>query len=227
MALTKVTTDVVDITNISISLAADNTISGIKQYVDNHTTSFDNVALTGVPTVPTASPNTNSTQIASTAFVRSIVDTYTKSVAGGINITLTADEAANGIFRFTGALTANISIFWPAGPVRTFTVQNITSGAFTLTCKTAAGGAGVIVTQGTAWSLFGDGTNIIDGISDFKDIALTGIPTVPTAVASTNTTQVASTAFVHLVAGTNAAGARTISTAAPTGGVSGDIWYKI
>ena len=33
-------------------------------------------------------------------------------------------------------------------------------------------------------------------------------------------------AFISATAGTNANGARTVSTSSPTGGTDGDIWYK-
>jgi hypothetical protein len=86
---------------------------------------------------------------------------------------------------------------------------------------------------------------------------LTGIPTAPTALSGTNTTQIATTAFVTPITGTlgtmstqnanavaitggtvagvtvggftigtNASGAKTVSTSAPSGGSSGDIWYR-
>lgn len=84
--------------------------------------------------------------------------------------------------------------------------------------------------------------------ADTNSPALTGTPTAPTASAGTNTTQLATCAFVlanTLVDSTakitdgvvtfaklssdagNAKGVRTISTSAPSGGSSGDIWYKV
>lgn len=84
----------------------------------------------------------------------------------------------------------------------------------------------------------------------------TGTPTAPTATAGTNTTQIATTAFVTGFAatlgtmstqnannvsitggtinslpvtslGTNAYGTRTVSASNPAGGSNGDIWYKV
>lgn len=101
------------------------------------------------------------------------------------------------------------------------------------------------------------GNLTVDGSSTF-----TGIPSGPTAAASTNTTQLATTAFVQTKVGTlgtiatqnanavaitggtwttagtinsvnvadigtNATGAKTISSSAPSGGSDGDIWYQI
>lgn len=51
-----------------------------------------------------------------------------------------------------------------------------------------------------------------------------------TAAADTNTTQVATTAYVQTEIGnlgTNGDGARTVSTSAASGGSNGDIWYQV
>jgi hypothetical protein len=87
-----------------------------------------------------------------------------KSVAGSANVTLTAAEARNQILNFTGALTGSINVIVPNGP-QFWTVSNNTTGAFTLTVKTAAG-TGIAVTQGKAADLLSDGTNVILGNND-------------------------------------------------------------
>jgi hypothetical protein len=50
-----------------------------------------------------------------------------------------------------------------------------------------------------------------------------------TAAADTNTTQVATTAYVQteIGAGKNGHGDRTVSTSAASGGSNGDIWYQV
>lgn len=85
--------------------------------------------------------------------------------------------------------------------------------------------------------------------ADKNSPALTGTPSAPTAASGTNTTQIATTAFVtaaitagQATAGTgiditnnvvstasgyNGFGARTVSTSAPSGGSDGDIWYRV
>lgn len=90
------------------------------------------------------------------------------SVAGSSNITLTTAQGLNKVMVFAGVLTGNITVFIrvPTGTTvgyssRLFVVWNATSGAFTLTVKTtAAGSAGVAVTQNQAQILFHDGTNV-------------------------------------------------------------------
>lgn len=105
----------------------------------------------------------------------------------------------------------------------------------------------------------------VNSKADSDSPTFTGTPAAPTATAGTNSTQIASTAFVttaitaqglgtiatqdsdsvavtggtasgltitsstvegHTV-GSNATGTRTVSTASPSGGSDGDIWYKV
>lgn len=82
-----------------------------------------------------------------------------KSVAGNVDVTLTGVEAAALFYEFTGTLTGNVSVIVP-NSVRQFFVRNATSGAYTLTVKTAAG-AGVAVMGGTRAHLECDGTKVL------------------------------------------------------------------
>jgi len=57
----------------------------------------------------------------------------------------------------------------------------------------------------------------------------TGTPQAPTQSSGNNSTRIATTAFVQSAVssiGGNAAGDRTVSTSAPSGGSNGDIWYR-
>lgn len=92
----------------------------------------------------------------------------TLSVAGAADITLKNPvsvppdtQALNIAYKFTGVLTGNISVKWPAsgGCARTFLVWNATTGSFTLTAK-VTGGTGVVIPQGLAQLVYQDGTNI-------------------------------------------------------------------
>ena len=102
----------------------------------------------------------------------------------------------------------------------------------------------------------------INSKADLDSPTLTGIPSTPPASAGTNSTQIASTAFVTtavtnatgslgtlstqdadsvaitggtltgttvngITVGSNGSGTKTISTASPSGGADGDIWYKV
>lgn len=73
------------------------------------------------------------------------------------NVTLTAIQAARPVIIITGTLTANVQLIFPAYAGRWVVINN-TAGAFTVTCKTAAG-TGVVVSS--VQSIVGDGTKII------------------------------------------------------------------
>jgi hypothetical protein len=74
------------------------------------------------------------------------------------NVTVSQLQAAYPILVISGALTGARSLILPA-VVGQWIIQNNTTGAFTLTVKTAAG-TGVTATQGQSTYLYGDGTNI-------------------------------------------------------------------
>lgn len=162
-------------------------------------------AFTGTPTAPNQSAGDSSAKLATTAFVQTAVGGFlSKSVAGSANVTLTAVEAGNAILEFTGTLTGNIAVIVPNAPTRTWVVRNATTGAFTLTVKTAAG-SGIPILQGAQSQVYSDGTNVLLTRTDFNNVSLTGAPTAPTAAPGTNTTQVATTAFVAAAVATVAA----------------------
>lgn len=114
---------------------------------------------TGTPTTPTPALGDASQKIPSTDWVqKSIGGILNKSVAGASNVSLTTVEAGNGIFLFTGVITANIAVIVPAAS-KYWVVANRTTGNFSLTVKTAAG-TGVVIPQGLAVVVYCDGTNV-------------------------------------------------------------------
>lgn len=74
------------------------------------------------------------------------------------NVTLTSLQAGKRFIYITGTLTANLNLIFPTY-IAGWTIVNNTTGAFSITAKTAAG-TGVTVTQGSATQVYGDGTNI-------------------------------------------------------------------
>lgn len=124
----------------------------------------------------------------------------------GSNVTLTALQAALSYIVLTGTLSGNLNVIFPINTGQSWIVANTTAGAFTVTCKTAAG-TGVVVPQtGTAapTSVYCDSANIQNtgvstaGLAPINSPALTGTPTAPTASpATTNNTQIATTAFTQ------------------------------
>lgn len=83
-----------------------------------------------------------------------------KNITGG-TVTLTSTEAANVVQRYTGVLTSNANIVLPP-VVQVYYVSNQTTGAFSVTFKTAGAGGTVSVPTGQNAVLFCDGTNVIN-----------------------------------------------------------------
>jgi hypothetical protein len=107
------------------------------------------------------------------ATYNALADDYDAAIAGFLsiaittaNVTLTRAQALNKIIKLTGTLTGNRELFIPytGGAGRAFIIWNATSGAFTVTVRTTAGGStGTAVTQAKKQLLFHDGTNVLAG----------------------------------------------------------------
>lgn len=93
------------------------------------------------------------------------------NVAGSANVILTftcgsLDQTDAAHFNLSGALTGNITVFWPNARGRMFSVTNSTTGSFTLTLAVnngsgVAAGTTQIIGQGTTQLYIDDGTNIL------------------------------------------------------------------
>jgi hypothetical protein len=150
----------------------------------------------GSPTSPTPALGDNSLKLATTAFVQGTVNgALSLSVAGGVNVSLSAVQAGNGILILSGALTANIAVIVPSAS-RKWIVQNLTTGAFTLTVKTACGG-GIAITQGNTQTVWCDGISVFLASNDFPSVALLGTPTSPTPPVGDQSTRIATTGFAY------------------------------
>ena len=82
-----------------------------------------------------------------------------KSVAGGVNVILSDLEAQHAYIKLTGELTANIDVV-VTDDEKGYWIWNATTGAHTLTVKTASG-TGVAVSQGKKVHVACDGTNVV------------------------------------------------------------------
>lgn len=90
-------------------------------------------------------------------------------LTGGI-VTLTRLEARRGVIVLTGTLTSNLAVVLPT-TLATWLIVNGTTGAFTVTVRTA-GGSGVVIPPGgfpAPTGVYGDGTNI------YPDVAPLGV----------------------------------------------------
>lgn len=85
--------------------------------------------------------------------------TQLAQVVTGGTLTLSSAQGANIIQEYSGTLTSNQIIVLPS-TVQLYSLQNSTSGAFTLTFKTAGVGSTITVTQGQTAFVVCDGTNV-------------------------------------------------------------------
>jgi len=155
---------------------------------------------TGTPAAPTAAPGTNTTQVATTAFVTQAVAALPAPVTsfngrtGAVNFQASDISAVNGALlaspAFTGAPTA------PTATAGTSNTQLATT-AF-VAAAIAASVSGVSSWNGrTGAVVLGTGDITGAGGALLAGPTFTGVPSAPTATAGTNTTQLATTAFVQ------------------------------
>lgn len=109
-----------------------------------------------------------------------------------------AQDFRNIRLRLTGTTAGPRNLIVP-NIQKIYFIDNQT--ADTITVKTSAG-TGVAVPTGARSVMFADGVNVVEGLSHFNSLtavspAFSGTPTAPTAAAGTNTTQIATTAFVR------------------------------
>ena len=149
-----ITSTMVGLGNVDNTSDVNKPVSTATQTALNLKANLASPTLTGTPLAPTATSGTNTTQIATTAFV-------------------TAAVGAGGVSSFSAGSTG-------------FTPNTATTGAITLagTLNVANVGTGVTTSTGT--------TSVVLSASP----TLTGVPLAPTAASGTNTTQIATTAFV-------------------------------
>ena len=162
-------------------------------------------ALTGTPTAPTAAVNTNSTQIATTAFVlgqaSSALPLIDGTAAAGTGTTWSRADHVHPTDTSRAPLASPALTGTPTAPtaaVNTNTTQ-IATTAFVLaqasSTSPAMDGTATVGT-GTTWSRADHIHPTDTSRAPLASPALTGTPTAPTAAVNTNTTQIATTAFV-------------------------------
>jgi len=79
---------------------------------------------------------------------------------GSGTVTLSAAQYSNMAIHFTGTLSGNVIYQVPSGIGGKWIVSNAASGAFTLTFRTAAAGASVVIAASTRAIVYSDGTNV-------------------------------------------------------------------
>ena len=170
--------------------------------------------------------------IAAVNYARNDIDsTFYGNINVGSGNLIISTNAGIGTSRFTNTvLNGNISFHGNVAGVSTKLLHiNTATGEVTVSANAATN-------YGVTTKIYVD-TNISTAVAPLAPIvspALTGIPTAPTASNGTNTTQIASTAFVqNTVASASTAlwlgSTKTVSTGLPTDGVGnpGDFWFQI
>jgi len=156
------------------TLSAATTVgSGWFIVIKNNGTGILNIALTGANTIDGNSSAqlqiaeslvvvSNGLNYFSYAYGQSATFFFTqlvKNVTGG-TVTLTSAEAASIIQEYQGVLTSNCNVILPQ-TVQLYSLQNNTTGSFTLTFKTSVGGATtVVLPQNQTIIAICDGTNV-------------------------------------------------------------------
>lgn len=111
----------------------------------------------------TTDPEANAVAAIAAGWVPDFANGVSAVAMTNANVTLTPLQYGKPVIVISGLLTANLNLIFPTGMVGEWTVINNTTGAFSVTCKTAAG-TGVFVN--TAQVIVGDGTNIYSGNID-------------------------------------------------------------
>jgi hypothetical protein len=156
------------------TLSAATTVgSGWFIVIKNNGTGILNIALTGANTIDGNSSAqlqiaeslvvvSNGLNYFSYAYGQSATFFFTqlvKNITGG-TVTLTSAEAASIIQEYQGVLTSNCNVILPQ-TVQLYSLQNKTTGSFTLTFKTSVGGATtVVLPQNQTIIAICDGTNV-------------------------------------------------------------------
>jgi hypothetical protein len=178
-------------------------------------------AFTGIPTAPTAAPSTSTTQLATTAFVTAAIAAGMTGVvttfngrSGAVNLIGNDVSAAGGALTVSPAFTGT-----PTAPTAAPGVSNTQLATCAFVMAALATGGGVLTFNGRAGAVTLTAADVSAvGGALLASPALTGSPTAPTALAGTNTTQLATCAFV--MAAVSAATAGVASFNGRTGAVS-------
>jgi len=164
---------------------------------------------TGIPNAPTANVSTNSTQIATTAFVKAAVDNLINGAPGTLDTLKELADAINSDALFSTTIANTLATKAPiASPTFTGTVSGITKAMVGLNNVDNTSDSSKPISTATQAAL---DTKLASNTatSTYAPLispTLTGTPIAPTATVNTNNTQIATTAYADRAA-TNAASA--------------------
>ena len=155
---------------------------------------------TGTPAAPTAGAGTNTTQLATTAFVTAAVAALVDGAPGAIDTLNELAAALNDDASFSTTITNSIAAVQSdvdQNEVDGDAADSALSGRLDVLEADATTGAAVAAVQADVDQNEADADAAIALKANIASPALTGTPTAPTAAADTNTTQIATTAYVQ------------------------------
>jgi hypothetical protein len=155
---------------------------------------------TGTPAAPTAIAGTNTTQLATTAFVTAAVAALVDGAPGAIDTLNELAAALGDDANFSTTITNSIAAVQSdvdQNEVDSDAADAALSGRLDVLEADATTAAAVAAVQADVDQNEADADAAIALKADIASPALTGTPTAPTALANTNTTQIATTAYVQ------------------------------
>jgi len=184
-----ITKAMVGLNNVNNTADANKPVSTAGQASLDLKSDLADPVFTGEPKAPTAIAGTDTTQLATTAFVRAEVAALVDSAPAALDTLNELAAALGDDAAFATTVTNSLAEKAPlASPAFTGTPTGITA--------THVGLGSVDNTTDAAKPVSTAGQTALDLKSNIASPTFTGVPTAPTATAATSTTQLATTAFV-------------------------------
>jgi len=189
----------------------------LQEWQDSSGTALSKVDSTGAMFTITPADSTNNTQVATTAYVKSNIANLVSSAPATLDTLNELATALGNDANFSTTVTNSIALKAPlASPTFTGTVSGIT--------KTMVGLGSVDNTADIAKPISTATQTALDLKAALASPTFTGTPLAPTATTGTNTTQIATTAFVKTAIDTSVQPGAVYQTSAPSSPAVGQIW---
>jgi hypothetical protein len=154
--------------------------------------------------------------VAGSVSVTTVAANEALTYLNGPSSTASANASVRAILTLNTSTGANFAVYAP--PVsKLYIIKNASSYTATIYNSTVIGnttaaGSGVAIPAGKTIAVWSDGTNFVQQVTYLISPELAGTPVAPTASAGTNTTQIATTAFVTSAVSTATGSLGTMST---------------
>ena len=191
--------------------------ANLQEWQNSSGTVLSKVDSSGAMFTITPADSTNSTQVATTAYVKSNIANLISSAPATLDTLNELATALGNDANFSTTVTNSIALKAPlASPTFTGTVSGIT--------KTMVGLGSVDNTADIAKPISTATQTALDLKAALVSPTFTGTPLAPTATTGTNTTQIATTAFVKTAIDTSVQPGAVYQTSAPSSPAVGQIW---